>query len=176
MLTGSNWNQNFLNADVTKHFGRGGSHVTLPWDPCVGLNRAIQLWWNKTPASLSSVIIVSKPCSVWICHCSQFSFPQTPRRGCLQIAIVPSFLRLRLDTFQKTRAFYLLSCCEEISSLMAFKTGNLTIKTELNKKKVRIAISISAPSAGHIPYVVWGLDDAVMLRYQLDKLTWSTSF
>ena len=170
MLTGSNWNQECLNADVTKHFGRGGSHVTLPWDPCVVLNRAIQLWWNKTPASLSSVIIVSKPCSVWICHCSQFSFPQTPRRGCLQIAIVPSFLRLHLDTFQKARAFYLLSCCEEISSLMAFKTGNLTIKTE----KWELPFPSQSLQQATSPWLFGGW--MMQLRYQLDKLTWSTSF
>lgn len=42
----------------------------------------------------------------------------------------PSFSHLRLDMFQKTGPFHLPSRCEEICSLMAFKTGSTD-----NKKK-----------------------------------------
>lgn len=53
----------------------------------------------------------------------------------------PSFSHLRLDMFQKTGPFHLPSRCEEICSLMAFKTGSRD-----NKKKRRSEKNAPLPS------------------------------
>lgn len=67
-------------------------------------------------------------------------FPSTPRQRCLQIAIIPpSFSHLCLDMFQKTGSFHLPSRCEEICSLMAFKTGSTDNKKKEKWEEVRFA-------------------------------------
>lgn len=74
-------------------------------------------------------------------------FPSTPRQRCLQIAIIPpSFSHLCLDMFQKTGSFHLPSRCEEICSLMAFKTGSAD-----NKKKEKWEEERFAPPVSHPP-------------------------
>ena len=52
----------------------------------------------------------------------------------------PSFPHLSLDMFQKTGPFHLSSRCEEICSLMAFKTGNTD-----NKKKGEVRKTLRSP-------------------------------
>lgn len=53
----------------------------------------------------------------------------------------PSFSHLRLDMFQKTGPFHLPSRCEEICSLMAFKTGS----TDNKKGEVRRTLRSPVP-------------------------------
>lgn len=52
----------------------------------------------------------------------------------------PSFSHLSLDMFQKTGPFHLPSRCEEICSLMAFKTGSAD-----NKKKGEVRKTLRSP-------------------------------
>lgn len=52
----------------------------------------------------------------------------------------PSFSHLCLDMFQKTGPFHLPSRCEEICSLMAFKTGSAD-----NKKKGEVRRTLRSP-------------------------------
>lgn len=142
-----------ISQSIVGRWGGGHSHVTLPSDPCVCLNGAIQLWWNKTPACLSSVIIESKPCANMNAPFFHNSLFLRPLHGdVLQIAIVPSFCARSWTRFKRPWLFYLPSCCEEISSLMAFKTGSQTIKTE--ERECHFPPS---PFSRRILYVVWGL-------------------
>lgn len=53
----------------------------------------------------------------------------------------PSFSHLRLDMFQKTGSFHLPSRCEEICSLMAFKTGS----TDNTKRRSEKNASLPSP-------------------------------
>lgn len=53
----------------------------------------------------------------------------------------PSFSHLSLDMFQKKRSFHLPSRCEEICSLMAFKTGS----TDNKKREVRETLRFPVP-------------------------------
>ena len=53
----------------------------------------------------------------------------------------PPFSHLCLDMFQKTGPFHLPSRCEEICSLMAFKTGSTD-----NKKKGEVRRTLSSPA------------------------------
>lgn len=58
----------------------------------------------------------------------------------------PSFSHLCLDMFQKTGPFHLPSRCEEICSLMAFKTGSAD-----NKKKGEVRRTLRSPVTPPLP-------------------------
>lgn len=62
----------------------------------------------------------------------------------------PSFSHLCLDMFQKTGPFHLPSHCEEICSLMAFKTGSAD-----NKKKGEVRRTLRSPVTPHPSSFSW---------------------
>lgn len=107
----------------------------------MAVNRAIQLAWNKNCSS--SFIRKSKKkrkqMNVSFPHNSFSVDPSTEMFTDSYHS--PSFSHLSLDMFQKTGPFHLPSRCEEICSLMAFKTGSAD-----NKKKRRSEKNASLPS------------------------------
>lgn len=109
-------------------FGRIGgwwlsSYASLPQYISAAVNRAIQLAQNKkTAAPLSSGNQKRKQMNVSFLHNSFSVDPSTEMFT--DSYHPPSYSHLSLDTFQKTRPFHLSSRCEEICSLMAFKTGS----------------------------------------------------
>ena len=137
------WMQTCVDADVTKHFRKGGgegwwlcSYVSLPWYISVVVNRAIQLARNKKPQHLFHQLIKKKKKRERERTQMNVSFPHNsfsvdPSTEMFTDSYhSPSFSHLCLDMFQKTGPFHLPSRCEEICSLMAFKTGSAD-----NKKK-----------------------------------------
>lgn len=136
--------------------GLGGgwlcSYAILPWYISVAVKRAIQLAWNKN----CSIAFISKSKKKieeeeeerkWMYHFlpPHNSFSVDPSTEMFTDSYhSPSFSHLCLDMFQKTGPFHLPSRCEEICSLMAFKTGSAD-----NKKKRRSEKNASLP--GHPP-------------------------
>lgn len=115
------------------------SYASLPRDISAAVNRAIQLAQNKkTAASLSSGNQKRKQLNVSFLHNSFSVDPSTEMFT--DSYHPPSYSHLSLDTFQKTGPFHLPSRCEEICSLMAFKTGSTD-----NIKKGRSEEKRSAP-------------------------------
>lgn len=89
------------------------------------MNRAIQLAWNKN----CSIAFISKSKKKNANECIIFPltipFPSTPRTEMFTDSSHSlSFSHLCLDMIQKTGPFHLRSHCEEICSLIAFKTGS----------------------------------------------------
>lgn len=125
------------------------SYVSLPRYISVAVNRAIQLARNKkAAASLSSGNQKKKKrgekerertqMNVSFPHNSSSVDPSTEMFTDSYHS--PSFSHLSLDTFQKTGPFHLPSRCEEICSLMAFKTGSAD-----NKKKGEVRRTPRSP-------------------------------
>lgn len=134
--------------------GWGGwlcSYAILPWYISVAVKRAIQLAWNKNCSiafiSKSKKKIEEEEERKWMYHFlpPHNSFSVDPSTEMFTDSYhSPSFSHLCLDMFQKTGPFHLPSRCEEICSLMAFKTGSAD-----NKKKRRSEKNASLP--GHPP-------------------------
>lgn len=136
-----------VDADVTKHFRKGvkgwwhSSYASLPSYINVAVNRAIQLAWNKN----GSVAFISKSkkknsneCIIFPLHNSFSVDPSTEMFTDSSHSL--SFSHLCLDMFQKTVPFHLYSRCEEICSLMAFKTGSAD-----NQKRGEMRRTFCAP-------------------------------
>lgn len=109
----------------------------------VVVNRAIQLAWNKN-GSISFIIKSKKKknaneCIIFPPHNSFSVDPSTEMFTDSYHS--SSFSHLRLDMFQKTGPFHLPSRCEEICSLMAFKTGSTDNKKRRSEK--------NAPTSPH---------------------------
>lgn len=132
--------------------GLGGwlcSYAILPWYISVAVKRAIQLAWNKN----CSIAFISKSKKKkieeeeeerkWMYHFlpPHNSFSVDPSTEMFTDSYhSPSFSHLCLDMFQKTGPFHLPSRCEEICSLMAFKTGSAD-----NKKKGEVRRTLRSP-------------------------------
>lgn len=85
----------------------------------------------------------------------------------------PSFSHLRLDMFQKTGPFHLPSRCEEICSLMAFKTGSADNK---KKEKWEKRFAPQSPLQSTHPLRSWVLQHtAAVPRCQLCQSHWPPS-
>lgn len=118
------------------------------------VNRAIQLAWNKN----CSISFISKSkkkkkkkrtqMNVSFPHNSFSVDPSTEMFTDSYHS--PSFAHLRLDMFQKTGPFHLPSRCEEICSLMAFKTGSADNKKGEVRKTLRSPVppSVDASFSG----------------------------
>ena len=86
----------------------------------------------------------------------------------------PSFTHLRLDMFQKTGPFHLPSRCEEICSLMAFKTGSADNKKKRRSEKKGFAPQ--SPLQKTHPLRGWVLQHtAAVPRCQLCQSHWPPS-
>lgn len=85
----------------------------------------------------------------------------------------PSFSHLRLDMFQKTGPFHLPSRCEEICSLMAFKTGSTD---NIKKEKWEERFAPQTPLQSTHPLQSWVLPhSAAVPRCQLCQSHWPPS-
>lgn len=141
------WMETCVDADVTKHFRKGVrgwwqcSYASLPSYISVVVNRAIQLAWNKN-CSISFISKSKKRTQMNVSFSPPHkSFSVDPSTEMFTDSYhSPSFSHLRLDMFQKTGPFHLPSRCEEICSLMAFKTGSAD-----NKKRRSENASLPSP-------------------------------
>lgn len=174
------WMQTCVDADVTKHFRKGVrgwwqcSYVSLPSYINVAVNRAIQLARNKN-CSISFISKSKKKERKWMYHFPPHnSFSVDPSTEMFTDSYhSPSFSHLRLDMFQKTGPFHLPSRCEEICSLMAFKTGSTDNK---KKEKWEERFAPQTPLQSTHPLRRWVLPhSAAVPRCQLCQSHWPPS-